>query len=433
MDNKNQQNASQNDLFTSKSELADPKDSKELRSTQSINTNAPLPSRARPLDFSEFKGQSHLSREYRFIKEKNLPSMILWGPPGTGKTTLAHVLANNIGRELYTFNAVLGGVNDLKKLIKSSIEMKAHFNKEAIIFVDEIHRFNKSQQDALLPFVESGEILLIGATTENPRVSVNKALLSRLQVVELKKLESNSLLEILTQAAQKFEIEVKSEILEFIAESSNGDARFALNILDLIEKQSETLDLETVTKLVNKNNRDYDKNQDRHYDVISAFIKSMRGTDPDAALLYLAIMLDGGEDPVFIARRLIIFASEDIGNADPTALTLAVSGLQAVQNIGMPEARINLGQVTTYLASTVKSNAAYKAIDAALDYVRSQETIDVPGHLQNQNVEIKNYKYPHSYPEHYVKQKYTVKDIPNFYQPTDLGTEKKIKDRLKKL
>lgn len=406
---------------------------------QAVNdSRRPLAFRARPDDLDDYVGQTHLFKRYPFLKGDNLPSIVLWGPPGTGKTTLAHILAKRSGLEFYRFNAVLGGIADLKKLIASAEEMRKMFGKEALIFIDEIHRFNKAQQDALLPHVEAGDFTLIGATTENPRSSVNRALLSRLQVVELTRLSSAEVLKILESTAKKYEIQTPSMALDFVAEYSRGDARTALNILDLIQRQNnqladKPLDFNQIQRLILENSRDYDKDRNRHYDVISAFIKSMRGSDPNASLLWLAVMIDGGEDPVFIARRLVVFASEDIGNADPMALTLATATLAAVASIGMPEARINLAQAVTYLASAEKSNAAYLGINSALEYVQSTSTIEVPNHLRNQHEEIKDYRYPHSYEGSFIKQKYSNQDLPKFYKPTSNGAEGKIKVRLEGL
>ena len=429
MDNNNSNNL-QSDLFSGTS--------KNNASKDAQSDNSPLPFRARPTDFDGYFGQEHIFTRYKFLKEKNFPSLVLWGPPGTGKTTLANILAENSGLELHNFNAVLGGVNELKKLISTAIQIKADFGRESIIFVDEIHRFNKAQQDALLPYVEQGSFRFIGATTENPRSSVNKALLSRVQIIELKKLSEDNLTSIVKNVSKKFGIKIDQESIQFIGDYSNGDARNALNILDVIEKSEinsgQELTLKEIRPLILENAREYDRNKDRHYDVISAFIKSMRGSDPSAAILWLAVMLDGGEDPVFIARRLVIFASEDVGNADPTALTIATSCLQAVAQIGMPEARINLAQATTYLASTVKSNAAYNAINEALAYVENNQTILVPDHLKGHPPkDARPYKYPHSFPHHFVEQDYTPDGTPEFYQPTDIGVEKNIKDRLSKL
>lgn len=394
--------------------------------------NSPLAHRARPELFEHFHGQEHIFGRFPFLKSANFPSLILWGPPGTGKTTLAGLLAKQSGKDLYRFNAVLGGVAELKKLIASAGEMKRALKREAIIFVDEIHRFNKAQQDALLPYVEAGDFTFIGATTENPRGSVNRALISRVKIIELKKLTEAALLDILKDANRRFDLKASNTVLETIADYASGDARAALGTLEQAVSVNATSANE-IKKLILENVRDYDRNQNRHYDVISAFIKSMRGSDPQAALLWLAVMIDGGEDPVFIARRLVIFASEDVGNADPTALQLAVNALHTVEKIGMPEARIPLGQATTYLASTVKSNAAYNAINAALEFVQENPTIEVPTHLRNHHPDNKNYKYPHSYPGAFVKQTYTQENIPQFYQPSEYGIEKRLKDRLNAL
>lgn len=392
--------------------------------------NAPLAFRARPLVIDELKGHDYLFKKYPFLSGDNFTSFIVFGPPGTGKTTLAQILSFKSSKHLFKFNAVLGGVNDLRKLIQEAADLKQLENKDSIIFIDEIHRFNKAQQDALLPYIEAGNFTLIGATTENPRRSINRALLSRLQTVELKELENQALKDILIQAASKFDINYSKEIIDFIANYSSGDARKALNLLELVEK-NPTSSLKDLKPLIVENSRHFDKTGDRHYDIISAFIKSIRGSDPDAALLWLAVMLDGGEDPVFIGRRLVISASEDIGNADINALPLAVAGLQTVQLIGMPEARITLAQVTTYLASTVKSNAAYTGINDALVHVQSLQSIDTPNHLKNRPLEGKGqYIYPHDYPESFVNQQYSPEGTPNFYRPKEVGHEAKIRQRL---
>lgn len=397
------------------------------------NSFEPLAHRIRPLEFSEFIGHSEIFQKYPYLKQENFPSIILYGPSGTGKTTLARLLAGRSQKEFYTFNAVLGGVADLKKMISEAESLRETTGKRSIIFIDEIHRFNKAQQDALLPYIEVGSFTLIGATTENPRVSVNKALLSRMHIIELKILNTDSIESILHNALKKSELTFEAKLVHTIASYAGGDARVALNSLEAaLELENPTP--ESVKQLIIENARAFDKGGNRHYDVISAFIKSMRGSDPQAAILWLAVMIDGGEDPVFIARRLVIFASEDVGNADPTALTLAMNALSAVSQIGMPEARIILAQATTYLASTFKSNAAYLAINEALEFVKSTATIEVPNHLRNYPPpNSKAYLYPHNFENHWVKQDYAPSGTPDFYRPTKEGREEGIKKRLDSL
>ncbi len=395
---------------------------------------APLAHRLRPMTLTEFEGAQDLFLKYPILKRPDFGSIVLYGPSGSGKTTLARLLAMSSGSEFYKFNAVLGGIADLKKVIQSASEMRDRFHHKIIIFIDEIHRFNKAQQDALLPYVEEGEFTLIGATTENPRTSLNKALLSRLQIINLKPLTTLQLKNILVHANTKENLNLDIKYLELIPDYCRGDARVALNSLEVLSK-TENLSIEKARELILEKAREYDLGDNRHYDVISAFIKSLRGSDPNAAILYLAIMLDGGEDPVFIARRLMVFASEDVGNADPSALTLATSALSAVASIGMPESRIILAQVTTYLASTYKSNASYLAINKAMEYVGSKPTIEVPEHLKNYPNKFHpiKYQYPHAFPGHYISQQYSPADTPEFYQPTQEGREEGLRQRLLQL
>ncbi len=394
---------------------------------------APLAHKLRPTEFSDFVGHDLLFKKYAFLKNENFPSLILFGPSGTGKTTLARLLARASKKEFFTFNAVLGGVADLKKIIAEALDKKNFTKRDSIIFIDEIHRFNKAQQDALLPYIEEGAFTLIGATTENPRVSVNKALLSRMHIIELQLLSAESIEVILQNAVNKIETKFNADFIKIIAQFAGGDARVALNAFEASLKLINPNESD-IKNLIIENARAYDRGGNRHYDVISAFIKSMRGSDPQAAILWLAVMLDGGEDPVFIARRLVIFASEDVGNADPTGLGLAMNALSAVSQIGMPEARIILAQATTYLASTFKSNASYLAINEALAYVTSNDTINVPNHLKNFPLpDSKKYLYPHDYENHFIKQEYSPMKTPIFYRPTQQGKEDGIKKRLDSL
>ena len=394
-----------------------------------IKDTVPLAHRARPKELRYYRGQEQILTRYPFLREGRLICMILWGPPGSGKTTLAHILA---GGELYTFNAATDSTVQLKRLISGIAEVGNHFKKTPVVLIDEIHRLTKPQQDILLASIEVGDFILIGATTENPKAVINKSLLSRLQIIELSKLNEENIFDILTQTAEKFSIKVSDDVLEYVAKHAGGDARTALNALEAVEN-SESMTIESLHEHLFANNRDYDKDKDRHYDVISAFIKSMRGSDPNAALLWLAVMIDGGEDPVFIARRLLVFASEDVGNADPAGIRLAVAITEAVEKVGMPEARIHLAHLTTYLASTVKSNAAYIGIEEALEYVRQKDTIEVPKHLKNHGDNKSKYLYPHDYPKNFVKQSYTIESIPKFYRPGNEGIEQRIKKRLETL
>lgn len=403
------------------------------------SNKSPLAFRARPKDLANFFGHEDLFKKFPFLLKENFPGIIFWGPPGCGKTTLARILAENSKKEIFHFNAVLGGVNDLKKIIASALELKKLYGKDSCIFIDEIHRFNKGQQDALLPYIEKSDFTLIGATTKVPYQSINQALLSRLQVIELKKLNEENINKILKNAIQKIGLGISvesnetKEIITLITSYTDGDARKALNLLEIVVDTLNSgikFNFEMIKNLVLNHSKNYDRNENMHFDVISAFIKSLRGSDPDAALLWLAVMLNGGEDPLFIARRLVVFASEDIGNADINALPLAVAALNAVNQVGMPEARINLAHAAIYLASTVKSNATIVAIDKALAFVSESKNISVPEYLKNKNASPRKYKYPHDYPKHFIREDYRGQKIPKFYEPTEMGHEKRLKERL---
>jgi putative ATPase len=408
-----------------------------FNTSDSFTDLSPLAHKLRPKVKKDFFGIDELEKRYPFLMSPKPKSMIFYGPPGCGKTTLAHVLCVDNNIDFFPFSAVLSGVGELKKLFQSAKDAVEMHQRTPVIFVDEIHRFNRAQQDALLPHVERGQIILIGATTENPKSSINRALLSRLKIVELKAIDYECTVQILTTAIDKLNTNFSDGEVNIMAEYSGGDARKAITNLEMaIElKENNQFSIDAFKSLILENARSYDRNKDRHYDVISAYIKSMRGSDPDAALLWLAVMLDGGEDPVFIARRLVIFSSEDVGNADLNALSVANNTLQVVSNIGMPEARITLAQATTYLASTVKSNAAYTAINEALDYVKSNPTIEVPEHLKNFPIKTNpvKYQYPHLFEGGWVEQQYSPPDTPQFYKPKRIGVEKKIIERLKKL
>jgi putative ATPase len=416
--------------------------------TQNINPDLlPLAERSRPKSLDQIIGQKHFLSEksavFKLLKNNHLLNLIFWGPPGTGKTSLAMSLAHSASAHWIQMNAIDAGVKDLKAACETGRNLKLEQGRKTLLFVDEIHRFNKSQQDVLLPYVERGDIYLIGATTELPSYELNKALLSRCQVVEFKKLSENELLEIFTKTCRDNHLEVKNLIredaLKNITEFADGDARKLLNILDLViklfnapgEEHLFPLSQEGLTDLMGKKLIPYDKKSDQHYDCISAFIKSMRGSDPDAALYYCARMLSGGEDPVFIARRMIIFASEDIGNAEPRALPLAIACLQAVEAIGMPECRINLGHVITFLASCPKSNRAYLAINQAMSYVERTGSPDLPRVLKSSQ-KNQGYLYPHDFEKGYVEQNYWPESIPRekFYEPKNIGAEKTLAEYL---
>ena len=429
-----------------------------MRETQA-EKESPLASRMRPTTLEEVVGQQHIIGKdkllYRAIKADKLGSLIFYGPPGTGKTTLAKVIANTTSSEFTQINATIAGKKDMEEVVKEAKDRLGMYQKKTILFIDEIQRFNKGQQDYLLPYVEDGTITLIGATTENPYFEVNGALLSRSRVFELKSLEKEDIKVLLKRAVYDkekgmgaFRAEIDDDALEFLADLAGGDARSALNAMELgvltTERSADGMihiTLDVASECIQKRVVRYDKTGDSHYDTISAFIKSMRGSDPDAAVYYLAKMLYAGEDIKFIARRIMICASEDVGNADPMALTVAVSAAQAVERIGMPEAQIILSQAVLYVAGAPKSNSACNAIFAANESVRRTKTT-VPVHLQDAHYKGSaklghgiGYQYAHDYPNHYAHQQYLPDEIKNarFYEPGDLGKEKEIKAWLQQL
>ena len=420
---------------------------------------SPLASRMRPATLDEVVGQQHIIGKdkllYRAIKADKLSSVIFYGPPGTGKTTLARVIANTTSAEFKQINATVAGKKDMEEVVKEAKDLQGMYGRKTILFIDEIHRFNKGQQDYLLPFVEDGTVILIGATTENPYFEVNSALISRSSIFELKPLEKEDIKILLKRAVEdtqkgmgSFHAQVDEDALDFLADMAGGDARNALNAIELgilTTDRSEDgiihITVEVASECIQKRVVNYDKRGDNHYDIISAFIKSMRGSDPDAAVYYLAKMLYAGEDIKFIARRIMICAAEDVGNADPMALTVAVSAAQAAERIGMPESQIILSQAVTYVACAPKSNAACNAIFAANEAVRKYRTT-VPVHLQDSHYKGAaklghgiGYKYAHDYPNHYVKEQYLPDEIKDarFYEPGELGYEKQMKEYLKKI
>lgn len=414
--------------------------------------SVPLAERIRPATLNDFFGQENLlgiGKPIRLMVENDTPSsFILWGPPGSGKTTIARIIANHTKADFYQINAVSSGVKDIREIIEVAKKNK-FVNRRTILFIDEIHRFNKSQQDALLNSVESGELILVGATTENPSFEVIPALRSRARVYVLEELSKDELLSILDNALNKDEflkmIPVKEIDKDFLLYLSGGDARMMLSILESsviqeINKDEIIISKTVLENVVQRKNVVYDKAGEEHYNVISAFIKSIRGSDPDAALYWMARMLEGGEDPLFIARRMVVLASEDIGNASPNGLVLAEASFEAVHKIGMPEARIILAQCATYLASAPKSNAAYTGINKAISEVRNNEQFSVPLHLRNAPTKLmkdigygKKYKYAHDHPNHFIEENYLPDELKGkqFYFPTENGQEKKIKEWLK--
>ena len=414
-----------------------------------MSSNIPLAERLRPRNLDGYVGQQHLvgpkSVLRRFIESKNVPSMIFWGPPGVGKTTLANIIAKEVDRPFFILSAINSGVKDVRDVIEKARSQRFFNTPSPILFIDEIHRFSKSQQDSLLGAVEQGIVTLIGATTENPSFEVISPLLSRCQVYTLKHLEESDLIGLVDHAiATDIELKEKSikvEEYDALIRFSGGDARKLLNIIELLSSTSDELTItnKLVIDKLQESTAMYDKDGEQHYDIISAFIKSIRGSDPNGALYWLARMIEGGEDPKFIARRLVISAAEDIGLANPNALLLANATFQSVHVIGMPEARIVLAEATVYLATSPKSNAAYAAIDEALAYVRQTGNLPVPLHLRNAPTKLmknlgygKDYLYPHSYPGHFVKQDYLPKEANNrtFYDPQQNAKEKEIRQRM---
>ena len=395
-----------------------------------MDLSKPLAYRMRPKSLEEFVGQEHVVGKdkllYRTIKADRLSSLILWGPPGCGKTSLAKVISETTKYKFTKLNAVTSGVGDIKKAIEEADNPLLNPSGKCILFIDEIHRFNKLQQDALLPYVEDGTVILIGATTENPYFEVNKALISRSMVIKLEPLEIKDIFKVLKNALTNkeglgsFNIKISDETLQTIAEVSGGDVRTALNGLEVAVLTTKMnadgvieITNEIASQSMNKRKAMFDKSGDSHYDNISAFIKTMRGSDPDATVFYLARALNGGEDPVFLARRIVIAAAEDVGLANPMALQLATSAMQAVTMVGMPEARIILSEAAIYVANSKKSNASYNAINAALEDVANKDTGTIPMHIRNAPAEgmeqfgyHEGYKYPHDYPGHWVEQQY---------------------------
>lgn len=421
---------------------------------------SPLASRMRPTSLDEVVGQQHIIGKdkllYRAIMADKISSIIFYGPPGTGKTTLAKVIANTTSAEFTSINATAAGKKDMEQVVENAKNIRGMYGKKTILFIDEIHRFNKGQQDYLLPFVEDGTVILIGATTENPYFEVNGALLSRSIIFELKPLSQEDIKTLirraLTDSAKglgSYGAVIDDDALDFLSDMANGDARSALTAIELGVLTTEPsadgkihITLSVASECIQRRVVKYDKSGDNHYDTISAFIKSMRGSDSDAAIYYLARMLYAGEDVKFIARRIMICAAEDVGNADPQALQVAVAAAQAVERIGMPESQIILAEATNYVACAPKSNASYLSIDAAMHMVASGQTPPIPVHLQDSHYKSAGklghgigYQYAHDFKNHYVAQQYLPDALAGtrFYEPTDMGYEKQIRDYLEKI
>lgn len=421
---------------------------------------SPLASRMRPTTLDEVVGQQHIIGKdkllYRAIMADKISSIIFYGPPGTGKTTLAKVIAHTTSAEFTSINATAAGKKDMEQVVENAKNMRGMYGKKTILFIDEIHRFNKGQQDYLLPFVEDGTIILVGATTENPYFEVNGALLSRSIIFELKPLSQDDIKKLLLRALQDQEkglgsygATIDDDALDFLSDMANGDARSALTTIELGVLTTEPstdgkihITLSVASECIQRRVVKYDKSGDNHYDTISAFIKSMRGSDPDAAIYYLARMLYAGEDVKFIARRIMICASEDVGNADPQALQVAVAAAQAVERIGMPESQIILAQAVNYVACAPKSNASYLSIGAAMQMVANGQTPPIPTHLQDSHYKSAGklghglgYQYAHDFKNHYVQQQYLPDALvgTQFYEPTEMGYEKRIREHLEKI
>lgn len=432
----------------------------EYMRQSAMKKESPLAARLRPRTLDEVVGQQHIIGKntllYRAISADKISSIIFYGPPGTGKTTLAKVIAGTTKSEFTQINATVAGKKDMETVVEKAREDLGMFGKRTILFIDEIHRFNKGQQDYLLPFVEDGTIILIGATTENPYFEVNGALISRSIVFELKPLEPEDIKKLILRAVEDkergmgaYDAVMEKDALEFLADLADGDARKALNAVELgvltTERSADEkihLTLDVVKECIQKRSMRYDKTGDNHYDVISAFIKSMRGSDPDAAVYYLARMLESGEDIKFIARRIMICASEDVGMADPNALTVAVSASLAVERVGMPEAKIILSEAVIYVATAPKSNASCVAVDEAAAEVRNTGNLPVPPHLQDSHYRGAaklgrglGYQYAHDYPNHYVEQQYLPYELTGkeFFKPDGNGYEAKIKEHMRRL